>query len=175
MLPIHSVSTIESLECVNSFTKGELRLFRIPTPIMAVRTFARKPAEPRRTRIAEGADTILRGVGGVCFVLLWPLLWPVLMITAGLKMFHFGTRLLHSNGAMGALFWLVSVGCAAGVFFLSNKKSKRSQEYFSGSRLHLDFLLMNSLWLIVITATLFEVQHLLKARPIATLRNDEST
>jgi hypothetical protein len=104
---------------------------------------------------------ILRGVGGVCFVLLWPFLWPVLMITAGLKMFHFGTKLLHLNEAMGTLFWLVSVGCAAGAFSLSNKKSKRSEEYFSGSRLHLDFFLMNSLWLIVMTATLFEVTHLL--------------
>jgi hypothetical protein len=39
---------------MNGFTK----LARIPTPIMAVRVFARNPPQARRARVEEGADTM---------------------------------------------------------------------------------------------------------------------
>jgi hypothetical protein len=58
MLPIHSVRTIEALEWVKSFTGTALRFLRIPTPTMTARAFARNPPQPRRTRIAEAANTM---------------------------------------------------------------------------------------------------------------------
>jgi hypothetical protein len=55
MLPIHSVRMIEALECVNSFTSGELRVLRIPTPITAPRVFATRPTQPYKIRVTESA------------------------------------------------------------------------------------------------------------------------
>src|SRR5215472_766298 len=58
MLPIHSGRTIETIECVNSFTRGAARFLRMPTPTMTARVLARSAALPRATRIAEGANTM---------------------------------------------------------------------------------------------------------------------